>query len=298
LSIKWSQYVWAESPYSGPAFTVHLALADYANDSGECYPFQESLATKARVSLSSVEKAIKQMCDDGYLEKFKRGHQHRYRLLVSNSGPVPQTGGPVTGTGGPVTGTGGPVTGTGGPVTGTGGPVTGTGSNRTVSEPPKNLRTPDPSGPARNEDPVRASYGDGEELPEAGAKPKKVPFDKAPTEGTHGWLVQRFEQERQRAAVGSHRYNRGHLNRLLRTLRDDDGMSNKEIEVLIRTFFVRHGQTLRVKTREIDLVSLFAQMIPQLQQQAKEQTENVRTGRVSAMDRAMAESAERKKRLG
>lgn len=66
--------VWAQSPYRGEALLLHLALADYANDEGRCWPSQKSLAWKARCSQNFVRVAIKRMMSDGLIEIAKESH--------------------------------------------------------------------------------------------------------------------------------------------------------------------------------------------------------------------------------
>lgn len=76
--------VWELSPYRGERLLIHLALADYANDEGVCWPGQKTLARKARCSQNFVGLALKQMVKDGWLEQKVasngRGNQARYRL--------------------------------------------------------------------------------------------------------------------------------------------------------------------------------------------------------------------------
>lgn len=90
MSIKIMSWVWDNSPYSGSALLLHLALADYANDSGECWPSQVSLAAKARCSERYVRTTTSKMVDDGFLEVVSASNgksTHRYRLIARNSVP-------------------------------------------------------------------------------------------------------------------------------------------------------------------------------------------------------------------
>jgi hypothetical protein len=63
---------------------LHLALADFANDEGTCFPSQKTLANKARTTEAWVNVSIKQMVKDGYLEIVEkgsgRGNRTTYRL--------------------------------------------------------------------------------------------------------------------------------------------------------------------------------------------------------------------------
>lgn len=79
-------WVWQHSPYSGERLLLHLALADYANDEGICFPSHGTLAKKARCSTGWVSKTLRQMIADGLLEVVEkagagRGKVGRYRLL-------------------------------------------------------------------------------------------------------------------------------------------------------------------------------------------------------------------------
>lgn len=67
MSVRWISAVWSHSPYRGERLLIHLALADFANDEGSCYPSQATLARKARCSDNYVRLTIKQMVKDGAL---------------------------------------------------------------------------------------------------------------------------------------------------------------------------------------------------------------------------------------
>lgn len=83
-------WVWANSPYSGERLLLHLALADYANDDGVCFPSHATLAAKARCSTGWVSQTIKQMIADHLIEIVEpagqgRGKVGRYRLLKGDT---------------------------------------------------------------------------------------------------------------------------------------------------------------------------------------------------------------------
>jgi len=65
MSVKTSTWVWnpQNCPVSGNRLVVMLALADMANDDGECYPGKPKLAIKLRLG----ERAVRAILDD--LEK-------------------------------------------------------------------------------------------------------------------------------------------------------------------------------------------------------------------------------------
>lgn len=83
--------VWAHSPYRGEALLLHLALADYANDEGICFPSQRTLARKARCSENYVRVAVKRMVEDGLLEILEsargRGNAITYQLKPHSVNP-------------------------------------------------------------------------------------------------------------------------------------------------------------------------------------------------------------------
>lgn len=83
-------WVWAHSPYSGERLLLHLALADFANDDGVCFPSHSTLAKKARCSNGWVSQTIKQMIADALIEVVEpagqgRGKVGRYRLLKGDT---------------------------------------------------------------------------------------------------------------------------------------------------------------------------------------------------------------------
>lgn len=90
MSIRLMTWVWQNSPYSGERLLLHLALADYANDEGVCFPSHGTLAKKARCSKGWVAQTIKQMIADHLIEIVEpagqgRGKVGRYRLLIGDT---------------------------------------------------------------------------------------------------------------------------------------------------------------------------------------------------------------------
>jgi hypothetical protein len=83
-------WVWANSPYSGQRLLLHLALADFANDEGFCFPSHGTLAKKARCSQGWVAQTISLMQREGFIEVVEkagngRGKVGRYRLLKGHT---------------------------------------------------------------------------------------------------------------------------------------------------------------------------------------------------------------------
>ncbi len=91
MSIRIMSIVWAQSPYRGEALLLHLALADFANDEGKCWPSQKTLAKKARCSENYVRVAIKRMITDGLVEITERsngrGNSICYQLKPHSANP-------------------------------------------------------------------------------------------------------------------------------------------------------------------------------------------------------------------
>jgi len=89
-------WAWQHSPYRGSALTVHLALADVANDvhQYELWTLTRTIAAKARVSPGTARRVLLQMVDDGYLEllddRSDRNQASRYRFLMPAEGRAPR----------------------------------------------------------------------------------------------------------------------------------------------------------------------------------------------------------------
>ena len=67
MSIRWMNDVWEHSPYKGVERLIHLALADNANEHGECYPHLPTIIRKARTSRTAAYRCLRKMRDDGLL---------------------------------------------------------------------------------------------------------------------------------------------------------------------------------------------------------------------------------------
>lgn len=96
MSAEASGDAWRSSPYRGDLFLVHLAVADVANDVHE-YRFwmhRSSLAAKARVSRSTVDRALRTFVADGWLTVLTRGGGRgkptEYRYNLGGVPPVEQ----------------------------------------------------------------------------------------------------------------------------------------------------------------------------------------------------------------
>ena len=90
MSIKVMSWVWDNSPYRDNSLLIHLALADWANDDGLCWPNQQSIAAKARCSTEHVRRITRTMESDGYIEIVSvskgPGSSHVYQLKRPTNG--------------------------------------------------------------------------------------------------------------------------------------------------------------------------------------------------------------------
>lgn len=72
----------------GERLIVLLALADWANDEGECFPGMEQIAIKARVTKDGASRIIKWLTEQGYLSVSRgRGRGHKSTYIV-HSEPI------------------------------------------------------------------------------------------------------------------------------------------------------------------------------------------------------------------
>ena len=67
MSIRVMSNVWDNGPSSQGPLLVMLALADYANDAGECWPSIKSISEKARMTERGVQKIIRVLEADGWV---------------------------------------------------------------------------------------------------------------------------------------------------------------------------------------------------------------------------------------
>jgi hypothetical protein len=67
MSIRIMTAVWSDAPYTQGTLLVLLALADWADDSGYCWPKVEKIAEKARLSERATQDAIRRLISNGDL---------------------------------------------------------------------------------------------------------------------------------------------------------------------------------------------------------------------------------------
>lgn len=97
MSIRILSAVWDRGPADKSELLVLLALADYCNDDGECWPSIPAVAQKARMSTRGVQQICRRLSEQGWLEietnSGRRGC-NLYRLLNPHSrepDPEPET---------------------------------------------------------------------------------------------------------------------------------------------------------------------------------------------------------------
>ncbi|HEY4685582.1 MAG TPA: helix-turn-helix domain-containing protein [Dehalococcoidia bacterium] len=72
MSLKVMTLVWQSSPLTGAGLLVELALADFSDDSGTCWPSVHTLARKARCSDRQVQRTLDQLVRLGRLRRQER----------------------------------------------------------------------------------------------------------------------------------------------------------------------------------------------------------------------------------
>ncbi len=67
MSIRVMTQVWDGFPGSGPELLTMLALADWSDDAGKCYPAISSIAEKTRLSRSQAQRNVHKLIEGGFL---------------------------------------------------------------------------------------------------------------------------------------------------------------------------------------------------------------------------------------
>lgn len=67
MSIAVMTKVWASYPGAGSELLAMLALADWADDNGRCWPSMASIASKTRLSRSQAQRIVHGLIDAGYV---------------------------------------------------------------------------------------------------------------------------------------------------------------------------------------------------------------------------------------
>lgn len=93
MSVAAMSAVWRQSKAATPsALLILLALADWADDDGYCYPSHRAIAQKARTSRATVKRVMRAAELRGELERAPRGHtQPTPKEFVGQTGFRPTT---------------------------------------------------------------------------------------------------------------------------------------------------------------------------------------------------------------
>lgn len=78
--------VWELAPYSENKLIVLLALADWSNDNGYCWPSMQALADKARIDIRSARRIIRSLQNDDLLSVVEgggRAKQNHYQINLA-----------------------------------------------------------------------------------------------------------------------------------------------------------------------------------------------------------------------
>lgn len=92
VSLSATSQVWAHSRQESGNLLVLLALADYADDEGFCFPSVPSLAGRARITVRHCQRVLADLVASGELVKLEAGggaKSTRYRVIFK--GPSPDT---------------------------------------------------------------------------------------------------------------------------------------------------------------------------------------------------------------
>lgn len=91
MSILIASRIWdnGDPKLTGSRLVVLLCLAEYANDSGDCFPSIEKLATRARLSKVSVMTHLAELEALGYLRIERRQGAHNVYRITPEPAPTP-----------------------------------------------------------------------------------------------------------------------------------------------------------------------------------------------------------------
>jgi hypothetical protein len=88
MSIKIMSMVWDDGPNDKAEVLILLAIADFCNDAGECWPAVSTIAGKARMSERGAQKIIARLVDAGWLEVEAGGGRRNCNLYrIKNPEP-------------------------------------------------------------------------------------------------------------------------------------------------------------------------------------------------------------------
>lgn len=77
------QMVWENAPCRENSLLILLALADWANEDGHCWPSMQKLAEKARVDRRSAQRIVRKLAEQGLIKTHEgggRANQNQYTI--------------------------------------------------------------------------------------------------------------------------------------------------------------------------------------------------------------------------
>lgn len=83
MSIAVSKLVWDYGPQNPSDTLMLLALADFADHTGYCWPGVDTLARMCRVSRRSAQRTLRRLEDEGFIKVVVKGHgrlSNRYQM--------------------------------------------------------------------------------------------------------------------------------------------------------------------------------------------------------------------------
>jgi hypothetical protein len=75
MSVAATNYVWTQSPAEGADRLVLLALADFADEAGNCFGSWGKLEEKTRLARATVARCLRRLQDRGELIMVEKGHR-------------------------------------------------------------------------------------------------------------------------------------------------------------------------------------------------------------------------------
>ena len=90
MSIRIMSQVWDNGPEDKAELVVMLALADFADDEGKCWPSGDAIGKKARMSERNARRILRKLEVDGYLKTIEGGGRHgcsQYRINPDKMSP-------------------------------------------------------------------------------------------------------------------------------------------------------------------------------------------------------------------
>ncbi|MCA0184835.1 MAG: helix-turn-helix domain-containing protein [Proteobacteria bacterium] len=94
MSVKILSLVWEGFPGSGSELLTMLALADWSDDSGRCWPSVPSIARKVRLSPDQARRVVHRLIKNDFLAVTagKNGGRNSRRYLINLDRLTPSAG--------------------------------------------------------------------------------------------------------------------------------------------------------------------------------------------------------------